>query len=383
MKRCDPRHDITVLERNPSGCTYGWGVTAWDDLLETLRRNDPESGRTISDSVLRWHAQTVDVQGKRPMQTSGLGYSINRQRLLDILTERARDLGVRVEFERPVISPDELPEADLVVACDGVNSRMRELDAERFATVVQAGRNKYVWLGADKVFNAFTYAFVPTNFGWMWCYAYGSDGDNSTFIVECPPEVWTGLGFDVMSADDSLAALEKLFEHQLEGHRLMHKFRNGGGLPWLNFTSLTNGNWHVGKTVLMGDSAHAISFSIGSGTTLAIEDAVALAGQLQRHTDLHTAFEAYERERKIKLRLLQSEASLSVRWFENISRYIGLEPDQFFTLLRARRSPLLPHMAPLAYFRLHQVMESVVLRGLRSRVGPKAKALYSRRRAAQ
>ena len=383
MKRRDPRHDITVLERNPSGSTYGWGVTVWDDLLETLRRNDPESGQTISDSVLRWQFQRVEVQGKQPMQTSGLGYSINRQRLLNILTERARDLGVRVEFERPVMSMDELPEADLVVACDGVNSRIRELNSERFATEVGTGRNKYVWLGTDKVFDAFTYAFVPTDFGWMWCYAYGNDGDNSTFIVECPPEVWAGLGFDVMSAEDSLAALEKLFEHQLDGHRLVHKFRNGGGLPWLNFRSLTNGSWHAGKTVLMGDSAHAISFSIGSGTTLAMEDAVALAGQLQRHTALHTAFEAYERERKIKLRLLQSEASFSVRWFENISRYINLEPDQFFTLLRERRSPLLPHMAPLLYFRLHQAMETAVLRELRRRVGPTARALYSRRKVAQ
>ena len=385
MKRRDPRHDITVLERNPAGSTYGFGLTAWDDLLDTLRRNDPESARTISDSAAPWHLQRVEVQGKRPVQTSGSGYTINRQRLLDILAERAMDLGVRVEFERPVMSLDELPEADLVVACDGVNSRIRELDGQHFATQVHDGQNKYLWLGTDKSFDdAFIYAFVPTDFGWMWCYAYGGAGDSSTFVVECPPEVWAGLGFDVMSADDSLGLLEKLFEHQLDGHRLIGKVKSGAAsLPWLNFRSLTNGRWYAGKTVLMGDSAHAISFNIGSGTKLAMQDAVALADEIQRRPDLHSALEAYEKERKAKLRLLQSEASFSVRWFENVSRYIDLEPDQFFTLLRERRSPLLPHMAPLVYVRLHQAMESAVLRELRRRVGPTARALYSRRKVAQ
>jgi len=382
MKQRDPRHDITVLERNAAGSTFGWGLVFWDDLVETLRRNDPESARMISDSASRWTGQLVDVQGKQPVRTGGSGYSINRQSLLDILTERARNLGVRVEFERPVMSASDLPEADLVVACDGANSRLRELDARRFETDVHVGRNKYVWLGTDKMFDTFTFAFVQTDFGWLWCHASGTEDGSSTFVVECPPEVWAGLGFGVMSADDSLAALEKLFQHQLDGHKLISKSRNGAGLPWLNFRSLANGKWHAGKTVLMGDSAHTTHFTIGSGTKLAMEDAVALAGKLQR-ADLPAALEAYEKERKTTLLPAQSESRFSAQWFEDISRYIDLEPDQFFALLRERRSPLLPHMAPLVYFRLHQVMETAVLRELRKRIGPTARALYSRRKAAQ
>jgi hypothetical protein len=260
---------------------------------------------------------------------------------------------------------------------------LREQDAERFGTSIEVGRNKHVWLGTDKIFDAFVFAFVQTGAGWIWCYAYGSGSDSSTFIVECPPEVWAGLGFDVMSADDSLAALGKLFERQLGGHQLTGKSRNGTGLPWLSLRFVTNGHWHAGKTVLMGDSAHAIYFNIGSGTKLAMEDAAALAGHLQRHADLETDLEAYEKERKTKLRLLQSEARFSAQWFENISRYIDLEPHQFFALLRERRSPLLPHVPPLLYFRFHQVMQTAVLRELRKRVGPTARAIYSRRQAHQ
>jgi len=381
MKRREPSHDITVLERNAPGSTFGWGVTFWDKLIETLRRNDPESGRIISDSLLPWRRLLVDVQGKEPVRADGIGYSINRQRLLDVLTERAMNLGVRVEFQRPVMSRSDLPDADLVVACDGVNSRLRELDSAGFATDVHVGRNKYVWLGTDKVFDAFTFAFVRTDFGWIWCYAYATDGDSSTFIVECPPEVWTGLGFDAMPADDSLAALEKLFAGQLDGSRLTGKFRNDAGLPWLSFRSVTNGHWHVGNTVLMGDAAHTTHFNIGFGTELAMEDSVALADKIEGHADLATALEAYEKERKTALQQPQVEARLSAQWFESVSRYIGLKPNQFYALLLERRSPLLPRLPPLLYFNLHRATENVaVLRELRTRVAGPAKAVYSRRK---
>jgi 2-polyprenyl-6-methoxyphenol hydroxylase-like FAD-dependent oxidoreductase len=384
MKQREPRHEITVLERNAADSAYGWGITLWEDLLDTLRRNDPESAQMITDSTSRWHFQRVEIQGKLPVQAGCHGYTISRQRLLDILTERARDLGVRVEFERPVTSPSELPEANLIVACDGVNSTLRELDSECFGTKLAVGRNRYVWLGTDKVFDGFTFGFVQTDFGWTWCHAYGSDGHSSTFIVECPPEVWTGLGLDVMSVDDSLAALGKIFECQLDGHQLIGRFRSGAGLPWRNFRSLTNEHWYADKTVLMGDAAHATSFTIGCGTSSALKDAVALAEETQRHADLHTALAAYEKERKTELLLAQNDARFSARWFENISRYIDLEPEQFFTLLHERRSPLLPRLTPLLYLKLHRVMqETAVLRELRKRVGPAAMAIYSRRKANQ
>jgi 2-polyprenyl-6-methoxyphenol hydroxylase-like FAD-dependent oxidoreductase len=381
MKKHDPRHEITVLERNAASSVHGWGITFWDDLLDMLRRNDPESAQEIIDSTSHWHFQRAELPGKPPMQADCDGYTINRQRLLDILIKRASDLGVRVEFGRPVMSRSELPEADLIVACDGVNSRLRELDSERFATKVHVGRNKYIWLGTDKVFDAFTFAFVQTDFGLIWCSAYGIDGGSSTFIVECPPEVWTGLGLDVSRADDSLAALGKLFECQLDGHQLIGKFRSGDRLPWSNFSSPTNEHWYAGNTVLMGDAAHATSYTIGYGTTTAMNDAAVLAAEIQRQRDLHMALAAYEKERKTALLLPQSEARFSAQWFENIARYIDLEPDQFFTLLRERRSPVLPRLGPFLYLKLHRAMEeTAVLRELRNRIGPRATAIYSRRK---
>jgi 2-polyprenyl-6-methoxyphenol hydroxylase-like FAD-dependent oxidoreductase len=281
-----------------------------------------------------------------------------------------------------VMSRADLPDADLVVACDGVNSRLRELDSERFGPKFHVGRNRYIWLGTDKVFDVFTFAFVQTDFGWIWVTAYGCDEQSSTFVVECPPEVWTGLGFDVMSADDSLAVLGKLFERQLDGHQLLAKQRSSAaGLSWRTFRSLTNEHWSAGQTVLMGDAAHATHFTVGCGTTAAMNDAAALARHLPSHADLPAAFEAYEKERKAELVTPQSEARFSAQWFENISRYIDLEPEQFLTLLRERRSPLLARMTPFVYLRLYQAMEeTAVLRKLRSRVGPTATAIYHRRK---
>jgi 2-polyprenyl-6-methoxyphenol hydroxylase-like FAD-dependent oxidoreductase len=381
MKQRSPRHEITVLERNAAGSAYGWGITFWDDLVDMLQRNAPELAKVIIDNTSRWLVQRVDIQGKPPMRTYGDGYTINRQDLLDILTERARELGVRVEFERSVMSPAELPEADLIVACDGVNSRLRELHSERFGTKFHVGRNRYVWLGTDKVFDEFTFAFVQTDFGWIWGTGYGIDDHSSTFVVECPPTVWTGLGLDVMPADDSLAALGKLFECQLDGYRLMGKHRSDAGLPWRNFSSLTNEHWHAGKVVLMGDAAHATHFTIGCGTTAAMKDAAVLAEEIQRHEDIRSAAEAYEKERKTELVLMQSGARFSAQWFENISRYIDLEPDQFSTLLFERRSPLLARLSPLLYLKLYRAMEgTAVLREFRKRVAPVATAAYSRRK---
>jgi 2-polyprenyl-6-methoxyphenol hydroxylase-like FAD-dependent oxidoreductase len=378
-KQLQPRHDITVLERNAVGSPYGWGITFWDDLLDTLRQNDPESAQMITDSTSGWRILRIDIQGKSPVQASSVGYTINRQRLLDILTERARALGVRVEFERPVMSLAELPEADLIVACDGVNSRLRQLNSESFGPKVHVGQNMYIWLGTDKVFDEFTFAFVQTDFGWIWGTAYGIDDHSSTFIVECPPEVWTGLGLDVMSADDGLALIGELFERQLDGHKLVGQHRNGADLPWRNFRSLTNKHWYADKTVLMGDAAHATHFTIGCGTTAAMKDAAALAQKIRLNADLRTAFEAYENERKTEVLFTQSAARLSAQWFENIPRYIDLEPDQFSTLLVERRSPLLARLAPLLYLKIYRAMEeTAVLRELRQRVGPAAAAIYGR-----
>jgi len=349
MKLRDPGHDVTVFERDVPGSAYGCGLVFGDDLLETFYRGDPRSGREIDRAAFRWVNQIVHVQGKEVLHAGARGYSINRQRLLDILAGRARGLGVRIEFDREVKAPSRLPEVDLIVACDGANSRAR-LDTGRFQTSVRLGSNKYLWLGTGRVFDSFAFPFVPTDSGPVWAHAYGIDAESSTFIVECAPGTWTGLA------------------------------RDDAKVRWLNFRTVTNQRWYDGKTVLTGDAAHTTHFTIGSGTKLAIEDVIALAGNLHRHGRLELALQSYQRQRQAALLQPQSEARLSAQWFENIPRYIDLKPHQFATLLHGCRSPLLPHLSPRLYYQLcHAAEEVTVLRELRKRVAPKVKAIYSRR----
>src|SRR5262245_26416298 len=293
MKANDPGHDVRIFERSPRGHTYGWGVVFWDDLLEQLEASDPATASAISESSFCWNGQLLAVEDKEPVHVGGHGYGIGRQRLLDLLVERARSLGVRVEVESEIESRDDLGDAGLTVACDGVNSPMRRLHRELFRTDVVAGANKYIWLATSQVFDAFTFAFVHTRAGWIWCHAYGFDESTSTFIAECSPDTWTGLGFDQLGEVDTAQRLEQIFELQLQGHPLRSK-ASQGSTPWLSFRTVTNANWHAGNVVLMGDAAHTTHFTIGSGTRLALEDAISLATSLQEESNLATALERYE-----------------------------------------------------------------------------------------
>jgi 2-polyprenyl-6-methoxyphenol hydroxylase-like FAD-dependent oxidoreductase len=375
MKAHGPDHDVRVIERNPRGLTYGWGVVFWDDLLEQLEASDPETASEIRASSFRWNGQLLALEDKEPVHVDGHGYGIGRQHLLDILVERATRLGVRVEFEREIEDVGELDDADLIVACDGVNSPLRQTHRDRFRTDVVVGRNKYIWLGTSRVFDAFTFAFVHTDAGWIWCHAYGFDGSTSTFIAECSPETWTGLGFDRLGEGESIRLLERLFERQLQGHRLQSKARP----TWLEFRTVTNEKWHADNLVLMGDAAHTTHFTIGSGTRLALEDAISFATSLQTEPSLATALERYDTERRRALIRTQSEARLSARWFENVSRYIDLEPWQAFALLMERRSPLLPHVPPRVYCGLSRATQNnTALRKLRRWIAPAVKGAYRR-----
>lgn len=378
MKVRDPEHDLTVFERNPRGVTYGWGVVFWDDLVEQLEASDPATAREIRESSFRWNGQLLAVGDKAPLRGGSHGYGIGRQRLLDILVERASGLGVRVEFQSEIEQADDL-RADLIVACDGVNSPIRQLRREQFQTHVVSGRNKYIWLGTSRVFDAFTFAFVHTDAGWIWCHAYGFDGNTSTFIAECSPETWTGLGFDRLGEADTILRLEQIFRRHLHGHALESKTHAQDGTPWLNFRTVTNESWHADNIVLMGDAAHTTHFTIGSGTRLALEDAISLATRLQDETSLSTALERYEADRRRALLRTQSDARLSARWFENVPRYIDLDPPQVFALMTERRSPLLPRVPPSAYYQLYRATQSsAALRTLRKWVAPAVKGVYSR-----
>ncbi|MEV0197510.1 FAD-dependent monooxygenase [Nonomuraea sp. NPDC050691] len=359
MKRVDPSHDITVYERNPAGSTYGWGVTYWDELLQHLQRADPESAAAILDGSVRWDSFVVHVRHRATVtvENGDEGFGVGRRRLLDILTERARSLGVRVEFEHEIADEDaeELAGADLVVAGDGVNSVLRERHAAHFGTEVEVGRDMYVWLGTTKVFDAFTFAFTPTEHGWIWCYGYGFGDGHSTCVVECSPETWRGLGLHQANEADSLALLEKLFAEILDGHPLIGRANADGGAHWLNFRTLTNRTWRRGNVVLMGDAAHTTHYSIGAGTALALADAATLVNALHAGMEPEAALAWYERERKAALVAPQRSARNSARWYEDLTRYIDLPPEQLVVLLSQRHSGVLPHVPPRLYYRLNQL----------------------------
>ncbi|MEU0944109.1 FAD-dependent monooxygenase [Streptomyces canus] len=384
LKRQDPSHDITVHERDPEGSTYGWGVTYWRGLLDKLHVHDPESARAIEEASVTWNegeARVRDLVTRRP---SDLGHGIGRHRLLEILAARARSLGVRLEFEHE-ITPGNIPAADLVVAGDGVRSVLRSGHADHFGAETAEGRNRYLWLGTSKVFDAFTFAFVETDHGWIWCYGYAFSPERSTVVVECAPRTWSGLGLDSADEADGLALLEKLFADILDGHPLIGRSAGSGSAQWLTFRTLTNRTWYRDNLVLLGDAAHTTHYSVGAGTTLALEDAIALADALHAHGELPQALARYERRRKSALLSVQSAARYSAQWYENLPRYIDLPPEQMFALLGQRHSPLLPYVPPQLYYRLDKAAGQLeALRRFKRWLGPKvARSVHARELASR
>ncbi|MET9802044.1 FAD-dependent monooxygenase [Streptomyces sp. NPDC006368] len=382
MKRQDPSHDITVHERDPAGSTYGWGVTYWPGLLDKLHAHDPESARAISRSSVRWSGGVAHIHGGTTVHDGDEGFGISRRRLLALLAERADSLGVRIAYEREIPGGAEFPDSDLVVAGDGVHSGLRDRHADHFGTEVTSGRNKYIWLGTTKVYDTFTFAFVETAHGWIWCYAYGYDADRSTVVIECSPDTWRGLGLDRAAEADGLALLEELFAEPLDGHRLIGREKADGAARWLNFRTVTNRTWHRDNVVLIGDAAHTTHYSIGAGTTLALEDAMALAAAVRETPEPRQALARYERERIAALLPVRSAAHYSAQWYENLPRYVRLEPARMFALLGQRHSPLLPYVPPQLYYRIDRAAERMeALRRFKRWLGPRvARTLQSRSR---
>jgi 2-polyprenyl-6-methoxyphenol hydroxylase-like FAD-dependent oxidoreductase len=301
--------------------------------------------------------------------------------VLDILLERAMALGVDVRLGSEITTAEQVGDADIIVACDGAGSVVRQKHRDHYGTEIAEGTNKYVWLGTTRVFDKFTFGISQSDAGWIWFHAYAFDDSTSTCIIECTTETWRGLGLDTMAGCESLRLLEQIFGHQLKGETLMST-RAGDDevLPWLNFRTVTNERWYRGNTVLMGDAAHTTHFSIGSGMRLAFQDAISLAREVQRQPSVDAAFAAYETDRQTALVRPQTEARFSQLWFENTARYMTLRGEALFVLLRARRDPLMPKVSPKLYYRAYRAVDSVgFLRSLRHRVGPKIRALYGRR----
>ncbi len=336
MKKADPRHHVTLIERNRAGDTFGWGVVFSDQTLENMRDGDEATQKRIIDNFAHW--DDIEIHFKGNVVTShGHGFcGIERRKLLTILQERARDLGVELVFEHEVADIHEFADADLIVAADGINSRVRAAYAEHFQPEIDWRRNKYVWLGTHRVFEAFTFVFVATEWGWFQAHAYRFDAQTSTFIVETREESWRAAGLDRADQHATLDFCRRLFAPWLDGKGLMAQPKPGGGSDWVNFARVANKNWVRGNLVLMGDAAHSAHFSIGSGTKLALEDAIALARAIQRHDDLAAALAAYETERRVEVLRLQSAARNSTEWFENVARYAKFPPRQFAYSLLTR-----------------------------------------------
>ncbi|MCY1031920.1 FAD-dependent monooxygenase [Corallococcus sp. BB11-1] len=336
-KLSNRQHDITVIERNPAGVTYGWGVVFWNDLLNDLHRNDPVSARQIEEAAARWDTQEVHLRGQLATRVGADGFSMGRDRLLDILTRRARELEVDIRYQCDVHDLSAFADAELIVACDGVNSRLRQQHAPHFQPRVEEGKNKYIWLGTNKVFDAFTFAFAQTPAGWLWFHAYRFNNETSTCIVECQQQTWEALGFGTMGPEETLRKLEDIFQRHLKGHSLFHQLRGMGKAPWLHFKRITNERWYHDKVALMGDAAHTTHFSIGSGTKLAIQDAIALARRLREHNHLPDALQAYDEERRSALVAIQLAARSSSEWFESVPDHIDQSTLQFAHALLNRR----------------------------------------------
>ncbi|MDP2764146.1 MAG: bifunctional salicylyl-CoA 5-hydroxylase/oxidoreductase, partial [Brevundimonas sp.] len=315
--------------------TFGWGVVFSDQTLANLKANDPETAATIEAAFVHWDDIDVHIHGQT-IRSGGHGFAgIGRQKLLTILHERARSLGVDLRFQSEVDDIRAL-EADIIVAADGLNSRVRNESPEVFVVDIDVRTNKYIWLGTKQSFDAFTFAFVETPHGWIWAHAYQFESGASTFIVECTEATWRGLGFDEMDQDQTCRAAEGLFADWLGGHALMSNAKHLRGSAWLNFPRVACANWRDGKVVLLGDAAHTAHFSIGSGTKLAFEDAIRLAETLTEADDLDAGLADYEAERRVEVLKLQSAARNSTEWFETIDRYVGLEPLQFTYSLLTR-----------------------------------------------
>ncbi|MGY8904018.1 MAG: bifunctional salicylyl-CoA 5-hydroxylase/oxidoreductase [Burkholderiales bacterium] len=348
MKLQNPAHSITVVERNRPFDTFGWGVVLSDQTLGNLQAADPASAQLIGDAFNHWDDVAVFFKGAS-VRSGGHGFcGIGRKRLLNILQERCLALGVELVFETDVQDDQAAAaqyNADLVIACDGLNSRIRQRYAATFQPDVELRACRFVWLGTHKTFDAFTFAFEQTEHGWFAAHAYQFDANTSTFIVETPEAVWQAHGLDTLSQAAGIAFCEQLFAKYLGGNALMNNANHvRGSAIWIRFPRVVCARWvHVETIqnkpvpiVLMGDAAHTAHFSIGSGTKLALEDAIELARCIGQHAGIEQALQAYEALRSVEVLKIQNAARNSTEWFENVNRYSGLQAEQFFYSLLTR-----------------------------------------------
>ncbi|MDX3893765.1 bifunctional salicylyl-CoA 5-hydroxylase/oxidoreductase [Pusillimonas sp.] len=350
MKLSDPRHEVTVIERNRPYDTFGWGVVFSDATLGNLREADPVSAEQISEAFNHWDDIEINYRD-RSIRSGGHGFiGIGRKKLLNILQERCEQVGVKLVFETEVTDDQDIAQkykADLVIASDGLNSRVRTRYADTYKPDIDTRQCRFVWLGTEKKFDAFTFAFVNTEHGWFQAHAYQFEAGMSTFIVETLDETWKAAGLDTMSQEEGIAYCEKLFAPWLDGNPLVSNATHlRGSAIWIRFPRVICDTWvHYqdlpdGRRVpivLMGDAAHTAHFSIGSGTKLALEDAIELNRSIvAQNNDLEAGLEHYQEVRSVEVLKIQNAARNSTEWFENVARYANFEPEQFSYSLLTR-----------------------------------------------
>jgi anthraniloyl-CoA monooxygenase len=334
LKKADRRRHIVLFEANPAGATYGWGVVFSDRTLASFREADLATFNDITESFRLWDAIEVFHRDARVRSGGHVFAGIGRRELLRILASRCNALGVELRWSTPADVRD-LRDFDLIVAADGVHSQTRSQFESHFRPRLSTGKTRYIWFGTTKPFGAFTFIFRSSDHGLFQVHAYPFDHGTSTFIVECEERVWRRAGLDEAGEDDSIAYCEKLFDEELAGHALM-----SNRSKWVGFITVKNRSWRHGNVVLLGDAAHTAHFTIGSGTKLAMEDAISLVAALDEHGAVEASLEHYESERRPVIERFQAAAAESQAYFETAARYLHLEPEQFAFYLLTRSGRL-------------------------------------------
>ena len=337
MKKANPAHDITVIDRNAADNTFGWGIVFSDKTMDGFREADAQVVNEIEANFHHWDDIDVHFKGRK-ITSGGHGFcGIARLKMLQIFQKRAAELGVKMLWEQEIADPDIYArEYDLVVGADGVFSTTRAKHEAHFNPRIDLRTNRFIWLGTKKKLDAFTFAFKQTEFGWFNLHAYRFNEEMSTFIVETPETTWLKAGIDKFEADESIAFCENLFADLLDGHKLISNARHlRGSAMWIKFNRVLCERWHKDNIVLIGDAAHTAHFAIGSGTKLAMEDAISLAKVLNSiEGTVPERLARYQAEREIEALKLQSAARNRMTWFEDVERYIHMEPEQLaFSLL--------------------------------------------------
>jgi anthraniloyl-CoA monooxygenase len=332
MKTADAGRQITIYERNGPNDTFGWGVVFSGRTLNNLREADAATHAEITRDFEAWDNVDV-VHDEENISIHGNSFSgIARLRLLKILQRRCEDLGIEIKFHKEINDLASLKhDCDLLLGADGVNSTVRQVFSDQFKPDLSIRPNKYIWYGTNQLFHGLTLTFRETPAGVFAAHSYKFDATTSTFIIECDPQAWANAGFTDMANDQTRAFLENVFARDLAGHSLL-----SNNSKWINFLLVRNANWHFDNVVLLGDALHTAHFSIGSGTKLAMEDAIALAQCFRRKAEVAGALRRFETERKPVIEAYQAAAQESMLWFENATDYMQLAPIELAYALMMR-----------------------------------------------